>query len=79
MSQDARKRGWIPWRDVVGRFILDAEGCFMICGDVGTARRLALGRTAFRKLVIVPDMVVFREGIADDLQSYAGVKRGVLL
>lgn len=51
----------------------------MICGDVGTARRLALGRTAFRKLVIVPDMVVFLEGIADDLQSYAGVKRGVLL
>lgn len=52
----------IPRRDVVVRKVEEVDDCLLIL--LGTVRRFPpFGRTALRKLAIVPDMVPLREGI----------------
>jgi hypothetical protein len=54
----------MPKREVGARNVEDAENCLFILAGEGTARRFPLfGRTAWRKLAMVPDIVPLRGGI----------------
>ena len=53
----------------------EPENCWEYFIVDGTARRLLLGRTTLRRLVIVPDNVCFRVGITGKLGTRRRVKQ----